>query len=463
MVRGKVPVKPRKEKRNLVRWDSDIDAHLLLAIQAACNTSSTKIPWDVVASTMGPKYTEGAIVQHLSKLRGRRVRDGKIVPPPLRRATGGSRKDSKGSVQQGGVAEAIPDEEVDDLSSGGSDPEYGAPTSRKAKRHMTRRASASASVAKRIKTSARKISSESEKVCVNAPFLQFLPASAENPTYVPSDAPESLSEESDDVLSSDKEEMTVPNRFASPAIANIQNSEISEKGSPNPAERQKLRVSFKNRTASMLSSKAVQEQYSSTPVPMGGTSPPTPRPTGDVDRFWSPGPFQMPGDSSQGSTPGRVQDFLRSSSQYPMQLNPLQRPLNHNVKPAGFQVALQSPDFFDPNAYLQRPAFQENMSPRYAQHPTHPQSQGYAQGQQYPQSPAYSQDQSFSPNSFFYPHQAPQSPGMNMPSLGYCVPHSSPDTILVNPQELLVNAGRPSSGGLDELVDFDDNPSAASF
>lgn len=35
---------------------------------------------------MGQPFTEGAIVQHLSKLRTRRMSDGKPVPPPLRRS-----------------------------------------------------------------------------------------------------------------------------------------------------------------------------------------------------------------------------------------------------------------------------------------------------------------------------------------------------------------------------------------
>ncbi|PYI36934.1 hypothetical protein BP00DRAFT_411037 [Aspergillus indologenus CBS 114.80] len=46
---------------------------------------SVKIPWTEVANTMGHNVTEGAIVQHLAKLRSRRVAAGKPVPPPLRR------------------------------------------------------------------------------------------------------------------------------------------------------------------------------------------------------------------------------------------------------------------------------------------------------------------------------------------------------------------------------------------
>ncbi|CAI7674524.1 unnamed protein product [Penicillium pancosmium] len=463
MAAGKAPAQPRKEKRNLVRWDTDIDTHLLLAIQAACNSSNTKIPWDLVASTMGPKYTEGAIVQHLSKLRSRRVRDGKIVPPPLRRAAAGSHKGaSRNSVQQSGVVDALPNEDVDDLSSGGSDPEYGAPTTRKQKRPSTRRASASAK--KRTKPSAGKISPESEKACVNAPFLQFLPVKSETPTDAPSDAPESSSEESDDILSSKKEEMTGLNIFASPAIVDIQKSEIFEKKSPSPVAKQKLRVSFKSRTAGMISSEAVDEQHSSTPASMGGSSPKTPGLQANIDRFWSPEALQMTGDCSQGGTPSRVQEFMQSPSQYPMQPNPLLQPLNH--QPATFQGALRSADFFDPKTYVQRPIFQENPTPRYAQYPAHPKSRGYAvRGQQYPQTPISSQKPPFSPGGFFYSPEDHRALEMqtSMPSPGYGLPPSSYNANAINPQDLLINAGNISSRGFEELVDYEDDPGAGTF
>ncbi|KAE8420518.1 hypothetical protein BDV36DRAFT_306638 [Aspergillus pseudocaelatus] len=67
----------RPKKRTLVRWD-------------VCNNQSIKIPWSEVASTMRNNVTEGAIVQHLAKVRTRRVDAGKEVPPPLRRGGVGS-------------------------------------------------------------------------------------------------------------------------------------------------------------------------------------------------------------------------------------------------------------------------------------------------------------------------------------------------------------------------------------
>ena len=64
---------------------ADLDQLLLLTIQSVCNHHKIKIPWDEVANTMGHNATEGGIVQHLSKLRARRVEDHKDVPPPLGR------------------------------------------------------------------------------------------------------------------------------------------------------------------------------------------------------------------------------------------------------------------------------------------------------------------------------------------------------------------------------------------
>ncbi|KAK4862842.1 hypothetical protein LT330_002975 [Penicillium expansum] len=81
-----------RRQRTLVRWDVDTDIRLLLAIQYACNKSSIKIPWKDVAEVMGEKFTEGAIVQHLSKLRTKREEQDKPNPPPLKRAGNGHHK-----------------------------------------------------------------------------------------------------------------------------------------------------------------------------------------------------------------------------------------------------------------------------------------------------------------------------------------------------------------------------------
>lgn len=70
----------------------DTDIRLLLAVQYVCNKQGVKIPWKEVAETMGPKFTEGAVVQHLSKLRTKREEQDKPNPPPLKRAGNGSSK-----------------------------------------------------------------------------------------------------------------------------------------------------------------------------------------------------------------------------------------------------------------------------------------------------------------------------------------------------------------------------------
>ncbi|KAJ5171929.1 hypothetical protein N7492_004522 [Penicillium capsulatum] len=100
--RNDPPRKDGRPKRSLVRWDPDIDAHLLLSVQAACNANQIKIPWDKVASIMGDRFTDGSIIQHLSKLRVRREAEGKPCPPPLRRSnTPMIRKPVKGSARKG--------------------------------------------------------------------------------------------------------------------------------------------------------------------------------------------------------------------------------------------------------------------------------------------------------------------------------------------------------------------------
>ena len=44
-----------------------------------------KIPWDEIGAELGPSITEGAIVQHLAKLRTRLESEGVKVTPPMKR------------------------------------------------------------------------------------------------------------------------------------------------------------------------------------------------------------------------------------------------------------------------------------------------------------------------------------------------------------------------------------------
>ena len=66
----------------------DMDKKLLLTIQSVCNSDGVKIPWDKVGAIMGDHISDGAVIQHLAKLRQRMVAQGLSVPPPLRRGGG---------------------------------------------------------------------------------------------------------------------------------------------------------------------------------------------------------------------------------------------------------------------------------------------------------------------------------------------------------------------------------------
>ncbi len=65
-----------------------MDKKLLLTIQSVCNAEGVKVPWDKVGKIMGDKISDGAVIQHLAKLRQRMVSQGLSVPPPLRRGGG---------------------------------------------------------------------------------------------------------------------------------------------------------------------------------------------------------------------------------------------------------------------------------------------------------------------------------------------------------------------------------------
>lgn len=66
----------------------EMDKRLLLALQSVCNTDGIRLPWDKVGVLMGDQISDGAVIQHLAKLRQRMVIQGLDVPPPLRRGGG---------------------------------------------------------------------------------------------------------------------------------------------------------------------------------------------------------------------------------------------------------------------------------------------------------------------------------------------------------------------------------------
>ncbi|CEJ61187.1 hypothetical protein PMG11_09725 [Penicillium brasilianum] len=196
----------RKEKRQLVRWDQDLDTLLLLTVQSACNLTGVKVPWEKVAQLMGPKFTEGAIVQHLSKLRIRREAAGQRVPPPLRRsvtaaaaASGGGKGSKAGrrsARKRKGHSGGVEDDSSDDLGAPGeddSDPEY---FQGKKKRKSGRYA---LSTSKKPKMTMEDDDEEDEDalMCGGAPFLQHLQPDTYHDGSDSDDSDEDLDEDFD--------------------------------------------------------------------------------------------------------------------------------------------------------------------------------------------------------------------------------------------------------------------------
>lgn len=65
-----------------------MDQRMLLALQYAANQAGTKLPWAQAGRLVAESITEGAIVQHLAKLRARLLEKGERVPPVLKRGGG---------------------------------------------------------------------------------------------------------------------------------------------------------------------------------------------------------------------------------------------------------------------------------------------------------------------------------------------------------------------------------------
>ncbi|KAK5096274.1 hypothetical protein LTR70_003087 [Exophiala xenobiotica] len=76
----------RPKQRNLVRWNDDLDKSLLLFITHTCTELGIKLPYDEVARRMGSSFSEGAIQQHIAKLRNQMAElNVAPVPGPPRR------------------------------------------------------------------------------------------------------------------------------------------------------------------------------------------------------------------------------------------------------------------------------------------------------------------------------------------------------------------------------------------
>lgn len=93
----------RPKHRVLVRWNGepelqhhvleltkldDLDKSLLLFIAHTCTDMGIRIPYDEVARRMGSTFSEGAIIQHISKLRTKMAElNVAPVPPPTKRGS----------------------------------------------------------------------------------------------------------------------------------------------------------------------------------------------------------------------------------------------------------------------------------------------------------------------------------------------------------------------------------------
>ncbi|MCJ1244213.1 hypothetical protein MMC30_001411 [Trapelia coarctata] len=98
--------KPRPTSRTLLRWDDDMDIQLLLSLQRACNRKGMKLPWDEAALFFGPTVTGGAVIQHLSKLRQKRIREDLPVPDALTRGGGGGTRGKSQKTTSGNTKAA---------------------------------------------------------------------------------------------------------------------------------------------------------------------------------------------------------------------------------------------------------------------------------------------------------------------------------------------------------------------
>ncbi|KAJ5591479.1 uncharacterized protein N7459_001848 [Penicillium hispanicum] len=300
------------EKRQLVRWDPDLDIQLLLTVQWACNNSGVKIPWEKVATAMGEKFTEGAIVQHLSKLRLRREGDGKPVPPPLRRSVTAAANKASASKKESGKrksrVQGSSDDEDEDNESGGmmlgdEDPDWG--YSAHKKRHTPKRVKTSsahttpgskAHQSKKTGSSRRvKIvdtsSSDSELLCAGAPFLQLFHDNESDSDSSRSDPPES-SNESETVPKASK---VVRLPVAREALRRLQSTGSVTQS--NSVERD------------FTDTASTNPMFSSPPAFWG--MPPTRQPVQPHYPSSGPNPYQQPGDLSC------IDPALLAPEQYP--------------------------------------------------------------------------------------------------------------------------------------------------
>ncbi|KAJ5609277.1 hypothetical protein N7528_009844 [Penicillium herquei] len=199
-----------REPRQLVRWDKidDLDIQLLLTVQQSCNATGVKIPWALCAETMGTKFTEGAIIQHLSKLRTRREAENKPVPlhfaDPFQLQQSTSKKDNEQAPSSKSSEDNLTDEENLEWTS--EEENQNSKRRRKSKKDFDPawNLSGTRKNSSRLKGQDRRASATSQKrkgydvsnihdddegsdedalMCVGAPFLDFDDNADKDPDY----------------------------------------------------------------------------------------------------------------------------------------------------------------------------------------------------------------------------------------------------------------------------------------
>ena len=79
----------------------DLDTQVLLAINVACHNNNIKIPWDDVGTMLDTTMlvSGSAIIQHMAKIRSRRVAANLPVPPAIQRGGGYRKVNNTGNMK----------------------------------------------------------------------------------------------------------------------------------------------------------------------------------------------------------------------------------------------------------------------------------------------------------------------------------------------------------------------------
>ena len=130
---------------------------------------------------MGPKFTDGSIIQHLAKMRARREADGKPVPPPLRRSVpaAASQAGSKKKKRRHGSDDDDNSDGSDDEDKSSSE-EDSPETSqeelsrrRKAKKRKTSKSQSAKQAVKKEESESSSGEPDDDRLCVGYSFLKL--------------------------------------------------------------------------------------------------------------------------------------------------------------------------------------------------------------------------------------------------------------------------------------------------